>query len=277
MNNSDHKILLVDNEKEFLDPLEEFVESLGYQVYLANNGRQALEIAEESGPFSIVISDQRMPEMFGTDFFKQLKDISPHTVRILITAYEDRQLIRDSVNVAEVFRILKKPIGLDNLATTLELAIEQYESKLKTLKRYKILFVDNEMAYLHSMKKRFLKYGYDVLTTTDSKEAVRVVNKQGPIAVVVADETFNIDGVSILEIIKNISPRTVKVLFTLSKDQKIWEDFVNNVGVFRVLARLYDGGLLEESIFAALKEYDRTVGKTLLSNGGDPGKSKTRS
>ena len=59
MNNSDHKVLLVDNEKEFLEPLKEFVESLGYQVCSASNGRQALEKVEESGPFSAVISDQR--------------------------------------------------------------------------------------------------------------------------------------------------------------------------------------------------------------------------
>ena len=270
MNNSDHKVLLVDNEKEFLEPLKEFVESLGYQVCSASNGRQALEKVEESGPFSAVISDQRMPEMFGTDFFRHLKEVSPHTIRILITAYEDRDLIKDSVNVAEVFRILKKPVRLDDLANTLKLAIEQYESKLKTLKNYKILFVDNQPAYLYSMKKHFLKYGYDILTATNSEEAVRKISQLGPIAVIVTDETFNIDGVSILEVIKNISPGTVKVLFTRSKDREIWEDYVNNIGAFRVLSRLHDGGSLEESIFAALKEYDRAVGKKMMSSGGDP-------
>ena len=260
-----HKILLVDNEREFLEPLREFVESLGYQVDTAHNGQQALAKVEESEPFSVVISDERMPEMFGSVFFRRVKEISPHTVRILVTAYEDRDLIKRSVNIAEVFRILKKPVSLDDLAVTLELAIKKYENKLESLKSYKILFVDGQLAYLHSMRKRFSKYGYDVLTTDNGKEAVRTISQQGPIAIVITDETFHVDGTSILEIIKNISPRTVKILFTMSKNLGLWEDFVNNVGVFQVLSRLHDGNSLAESIFAALKEYDRSVGKTVLS------------
>lgn len=271
MSNSKHKILLVDNEKEFLEPLKEFVESLGYQADTALNGRQALDKADESGPYSVVISDQRMPEMFGTNFLSQLKEISPHTVRILVTAYEDRDLIKESVNIAEVFRVIKKPVGLNELAGTLKLAVEKYESQLKSLSRYKILFVDNQMAFLHSMKRRFLKYGYEILTADNSEEAVKIVSQKGPIAVVITDETFDVDGTSLLEAIKKTSPRTVKILFTMSKNRELLENFVNNVGVFRVLSRLYDGGSLDESIFSALKEFDQAVGKTALSGGKKQG------
>lgn len=80
------RILIVDDEAAIRDSLSLIISEEGYQTVTASNGRIALEKVQD-GPFDLVITDLKMPEMGGIEFFEKLKVLSPNTSVIIITAY----------------------------------------------------------------------------------------------------------------------------------------------------------------------------------------------
>ena len=77
-------------------------------MYLMGQTFFSREIMKRFNPH-VVISDQRMPEMTGVEFLRQVKDFAPQTVRILLTGYSDLASIVGSINEGEVFRFISKP------------------------------------------------------------------------------------------------------------------------------------------------------------------------
>lgn len=100
-------ILCVDDEQLILNALTALLR-LRYNVITTTDAREAVEILKTTD-VAVVISDQRMPEMLGTDFLKIAKKISPHTTRILLTGFSDLGAIISTVNESEVYRFLTKP------------------------------------------------------------------------------------------------------------------------------------------------------------------------
>ncbi len=124
------KMLFVDDEPHILEGLSQLFD-LDYEVHTANSGAEAIAFAKETSDLAIVISDQRMPQMKGIEVLKAIKEVSPDTIRILLTGYADADAILDSVNVGEVFRYVKKPWQPDNLKAIVSLAAATYTSRKK--------------------------------------------------------------------------------------------------------------------------------------------------
>src|SRR5215831_14353899 len=103
------KILLLDDEERILNALSALFR-YKYQVFTATDGEKAIAILKQCH-VHVVISDQRMPEMTGIEFLRAAKEVSPNTVRILLTGFSDLSAIIDSVNDGEVYRFLNKPWG----------------------------------------------------------------------------------------------------------------------------------------------------------------------
>lgn len=94
-----------------------------YELFLANEGKEALRLAAEND-IDVIVADQRMPGMTGIEVLARIKQQSPRTVRILLTGYADPNAIEGSINIGEVFRFLSKPCPPKTLRETLGLAIE---------------------------------------------------------------------------------------------------------------------------------------------------------
>lgn len=103
------RILFLDDEDRILNALSALFR-YKYQVFTATKGEHALEILKQYR-VHVVVSDQRMPTMTGIEFLRQAKEVSPATVRILLTGFSDLSAIIDSVNDGEVYRFLNKPWG----------------------------------------------------------------------------------------------------------------------------------------------------------------------
>ncbi len=121
-----YKILVVDDEKEFLVQMKEILSEIDCQVFTAESGNEALNQLKKTSPVSLIISDHKMPGMKGTDFLKAAKDLTPLTPRIMITAYQDATMMEESINQAEVFRFLTKPIDVEELLGYVNLALTNY-------------------------------------------------------------------------------------------------------------------------------------------------------
>ncbi len=124
------KVLLVDDDPHILESLSQLLDD-GYTVYTATDGREAITFVQQTPDVAVVVSDQRMPHMKGIDVLKAIKNVSPDTIRILLTGYSDADAILDSVNVGEVFRYIKKPWNPNEMLSLLELAVSTYQRKRK--------------------------------------------------------------------------------------------------------------------------------------------------
>ena len=123
-----HTLLLVDDEESITKSLQRTFRKEGYKIHTASSGQEGLDRLKEVGkPFSLIISDQRMPGMSGAEFLEKAKKIFPNAMRILLTGYSDMDAIVDAVNKGEIHRYLTKPWNDDDLIGQVRQALEQYE------------------------------------------------------------------------------------------------------------------------------------------------------
>jgi DNA-binding NtrC family response regulator len=83
---------------------------------------------KDEGPFAVVISDLRMPGLDGIRFLSMVRQVSPDTVRVMLTGQCDQESQREVVNEGKIFEFLTKPCSPDKLARTLESALAYYQS-----------------------------------------------------------------------------------------------------------------------------------------------------
>ncbi|MFB2980796.1 SpoIIE family protein phosphatase [Microseira sp. BLCC-F43] len=124
------KLMVVDDEPDNLDLLYRTFRR-DFQVYKAESGPSALELLDREGEMAIVISDQRMPQMNGTEFLGRTVDRFPDTIRILLTGYTDVEDLVDAINSGQVFKYITKPWNPAELKAVVQQAAETY----KVLKR----------------------------------------------------------------------------------------------------------------------------------------------
>lgn len=123
------RILCVDDEPRILEALER---TLGerFEVSTAESGADGLQLLTADGPFAVVVSDMRMPQMDGAVFLSRVQDVAPDTTRVLLTGQADIQSAIDAVNRGGIFRFLCKPCPIDVLERALEAAVEQHRLRL---------------------------------------------------------------------------------------------------------------------------------------------------
>jgi response regulator RpfG family c-di-GMP phosphodiesterase len=108
MEDKNFTILCVDDEKSILNALKRLLRKEGYQLLFANSGKEGLETLA-AHEVHLVISDQRMPEMSGTEFLEIVKEKYPDVLRIILTGYSDIDSITDSINKGNIYKFFFKP------------------------------------------------------------------------------------------------------------------------------------------------------------------------
>lgn len=119
------KILFVDDEPHVLDSMRRQLRKR-FQVVTAQSGKEALEKMKNEGPIAVVVSDMRMPEMNGIELLSLIKELSPDTVRLMLTGNADQETAMEAVNKGRIFRFLTKPCPVSMLAPSLALALRQH-------------------------------------------------------------------------------------------------------------------------------------------------------
>jgi two-component system, response regulator PhcR len=102
-----------------------FARSAGsdYDVLLAASADEAISILRSEGArVAILLTDFRMPGRHGGDLLRQVAQEYPHIVRILVTAYADKDALLEAGHSGEVFRILEKPLGVSKVREVLAAA-----------------------------------------------------------------------------------------------------------------------------------------------------------
>lgn len=124
-NNQRPKILAVDDEQSSLNAINRTLRR-EYEVFLSLNGHSALEILKRE-KIDVILSDQRMPEMSGVEFFHKAQKLQPEAIRILITGYTDVETVIEAINEGQVFHYINKPWEPDDLRIIVRRAVERHQ------------------------------------------------------------------------------------------------------------------------------------------------------
>lgn len=119
-------LLLVDDEENILTSLRRLLRKDGYEILLGNGGAQGLELLAQY-PVDVILSDQRMPNMTGVEFLRQVKTAYPDTVRMVLSGYTELQSITDAINEGAIYKFLTKPWDDDQLRANIAEAFRHKE------------------------------------------------------------------------------------------------------------------------------------------------------
>ncbi|MGE0562566.1 MAG: response regulator [Flavobacteriales bacterium] len=117
-------VLYIDDEKDNLNSFKA-VFRRNFDVFIAESAKEGKKILEEN-EIEVVLSDQRMPEMTGVEFFASLIEEHKDCMRILVTGYADMKAVVDAINLGQVYRYISKPWDNEDLKIVIEQASEVY-------------------------------------------------------------------------------------------------------------------------------------------------------
>nr|WP_321965354.1 hybrid sensor histidine kinase/response regulator [Paraburkholderia sp. J7] len=139
-------ILFVDDDEMSRTHFARAVQGL-YPVHLARNADEALDILGEHGAdIAVLVTDFRMPVNNGDQLLREAAQRYPRIVRILVTAYADKDMLLRTVNTGGVFRILEKPLRLETVRETLREAIAHWTER--ETRQHQLLAMDETLAFL---------------------------------------------------------------------------------------------------------------------------------
>jgi len=124
-------ILCVDDESNILNALKRALQGLNYRLLTTTKSDEAMAILRDN-PVVLVISDQRMPAMKGTELLRQVKESYPGVARILLSGQTSPEDLVDAINVSEVCRFISKPWDDKALREAVAFCIEQESRKYET-------------------------------------------------------------------------------------------------------------------------------------------------
>lgn len=130
---NDRTILLLDDEENILSALTRLLRRDAYRVLTCTNAKQALEVLALN-QVQVILSDQRMPEISGTEFFSQVKDMYPDTIRIVLSGYTDLRSVTDAINKGAIYKFMTKPWQDDELRRQIKQAFVQYQLQFSNKK-----------------------------------------------------------------------------------------------------------------------------------------------
>ena len=148
----DGHILIVDDEKNILEALRRVLSEEPFEVVTATSGGEGLALLE-THPIKVVISDERMPGMSGSDFLQLVQGRFPETVRIMLTGHASLEAAMRAVNYGDIFRFFTKPWNDLELIQTIHAAVEKHDMEAENQRLLQM--VKRQASELNSIEERF--------------------------------------------------------------------------------------------------------------------------
>lgn len=120
------RVLFVDDEPNVLQAVKRAIRK-DFDVATAEGPEAGLALLAGDSDFAVIVSDMRMPGMSGVEFLRAAQQLSPRSVRMMLTGNADQQTAIDAVNDGAVFRFLTKPCDVDRLRVVVNQALEHYQ------------------------------------------------------------------------------------------------------------------------------------------------------
>jgi len=269
-------VLFVDDEERILRSLR--MQFRGrYEVLTAGSGSEALDIVRGRSVHAVV-SDQRMPGMRGAELLSRVREISPATMRLLLTGYSDMQAIVASVNEGEIFRFIEKPWQAQRLAEAVEQAVQvarrelaapvlapvAASASLPDANDIRLLTMDEDPATFALVRE--LAGTRCAVEYAPTLEGALAVLSEQEIAVVIAGLRHRSDDViGALKTLKRYSPGTLTIAVSPLGDSYGLIELINQGQIYRFLPKPLSRELLRRSLQSAVDHYRRIRAAPLLA------------
>ena len=178
------KVLVVDDQKSIREILEIFLKSEGFSVSAADNGMTALDIMKDD-IFDLVITDMKMPKLNGIDLLRNIKEISPNTVVVIITAFGTPESAVEAMKLG-AFDYIQKPFKMDDIRLVIKNAFEKkrlqtdlfiLKEQLGTASFENMVGQSSAMLDLFSMITKYASSSANVLITGESGTGKELIAK----------------------------------------------------------------------------------------------------
>ena len=257
-------ILLVDDEERILRSLR-MLFLTGYNVRTTTDVNEAIRILRDE-QVHVIVSDQRMPVMQGSELLKIARETSPATMRILLTGYSDLEASIASVNEGEVFRYLLKPWKITEVkevvAHAAAIATATFVTKQSPIaavietstQKLRILVMDNDQTTANAVEA-ILQHRAEVIWAKDEQHAMNILAQQD-VALVVADLTMGGKSVSyILKTVKQFNPQTQTIVLTSFTDTSHLIELINQAQIIRYLPKPIRNNILARNLEFVIERF----------------------
>ena len=254
-------VLCVDDEPNILRSLRWLLQK-EFDVEVASSGQDGLAMIRKTG-YDVVVSDQRMPGMMGSEFLREVRKLSPGSMRILLTGYSDMQAILRSVNEGEVFRFINKPwvakellqlvgeaAAIARAHPSLVPASDAAHDDAVHIEGECILVVDDDPG-VAGLITEAIGSGPRVSYANNVAEAVAAFEAQD-IGIIISNmRVGNVDATRMLKVLKQQHPDIVVVVYTDATDAVDVIGLINQAQIFRFLPKPVKPTMLRIALAAA--------------------------
>jgi len=255
------RILVVDDEERILSALKSLFRHR-YHVFCTTDGHKALDFIKRY-QMHVIISDQRMPAMLGVDLLRKSREISPRSVRILLTGYSDLAAIVGSINDGEIYRFISKPWDNQSLQTVVGEAVtigieladnETVVAELPENISAGVLVIESQED-LFRVARELVSGICPIHFATDAQSALKIMRTQ-EIAVLIADIGPGKEELTtMLKLLKQEHPQILTIVTIKMADSELVIDLINHAQIFRILNKPINVGELKSHLIAALQRH----------------------
>ena len=267
-------LLLIDDEERIVRSLR-MLFFVGYNVRVTTDPHEAIRILREER-VHVIVSDQRMPVMQGSELLRIARETSPATMRILLTGYSDLSASIASVNEGEVFRYLMKPWDAEEVkrvvAEAAAIAEASFAVQLHTevvdatqSTKPRVLIMDQDESTAKTVHET-LGDRCEIVWASDVQHAMEELAKQD-VSVVVSDLMLGETNVGyILKTIKQLNPQTQCIVVTSFSDTSRLIELINQAQITRFLPKPVSKGILARNLESMLERFQALRNQPVLPN-----------
>ena len=199
------RILLVDDNEDFLDSTRDILVDEGYDVVTATNGEDAVSLAR-SHEFNLVLMDIKMPGLNGVESFLKMKENNPDIRVILFTAYSLEELVLRAKDEGAC-SVLTKPLDMSQLLETIATVHAKGKGGC-------ILLADDNRAFCDNLSDSLQAEGYSVVAACDGEEA-KSKAKETTFDILLLDMKLPPqNGLEVYKHIKRMQPDLITIILT---------------------------------------------------------------
>ncbi|MBN2107787.1 MAG: response regulator [Deltaproteobacteria bacterium] len=199
------RILLVDDNEDFLDSTRDVLEIEGYEVVTATSGEAAVALAAAES-FDLILMDIKMPGMNGVESFIEMKKSNPRIEVIMATAYSVQDLISQALQEG-ARAVLQKPLDMGKLFKTIG------DIRSKGAGGF-VLIADDDLALCDSLKDGLTLQGYDVCTANDAEEVIKKAESHQFDVLLLDMKLPILNGLEVYRQVKAMQPDIIAVVIS---------------------------------------------------------------
>lgn len=253
-------IIFIDDDPRILRSLNSIFRA-SHNVYITEDPDEFREKVATI-PMDVIVCDQKMPLVSGTELLAEVRQSAPDAMRILLTGYAERDDVLDAINEGEIYRYITKPWDTDDLLRT----IGDATNIARALRHMRTLQESNEKALpeahcgvmvMFENEKIFEKFRYVFARhytpywAKDLDSAMEILLGRN-IGIIISDVHFcGQDIVATMNVMKSFFPHIMTIVVTQTQDSEALIDLINYGQVYRCLVRPVSTRLLSENLRGA--------------------------